>query len=343
MNRSIPTLTFLLVLLAGPVFGQTGALAKETNWSALCARSLKEPLTLPKFSPAMPQSELEHCDSSALYYGFGKPADPAAALQCAYYQRAHPRPGVGDPFYGPGVLTMIYANGRGASRNFNLAIRFACENEWAAGAEQEFRIGHLEQLRDQHASSTNFDLCDDATSGLMQGACESVQQSFADAKRRERLDALSANWSPQVKDAFKGLQRAQVAFVEARVRREVDLSGTGRVSFMLVEEGRLEDQFLIDLRHFATGFSPASTADYQVADRKLNIAYGRLMSSPESAWQYGTIKPDGIRETERNWLKLREAWVDFARLAYPQLSADTIRTQITRLRIHQLQSLLPAG
>jgi hypothetical protein len=42
------------------------------------------------------------------------------------------------------------------------------------------------------------------------------------------------------------------------------------------------------------------------------------------------------------WLRLREAWVEFARLAYPRLSADTVRTQITRLRLHQLIAMRKA-
>ena len=55
--------------------------------------------------------------------------------------------------------------------------------------------------------------------------------------------------------------------------------------------------------------------------------------------QYGTVKPSGIGDTEGAWLKLRDAWVEFARAAYPGLSADTVRTQITRLRLQQLEAL----
>ncbi|MDQ2711244.1 MAG: DUF1311 domain-containing protein [Acidobacteriota bacterium] len=327
---------------AALVSAQSTHSPREKEWSNVCAGLIAPPLSTPSSTHIEPESELEHCDSTALYYGFGHPQDPAAALQCAYYQRAHPRPSEGNPFYGPGVLTMLYANGRGIERNYNLAIRFACENPWAAEAEMELRIGHLEHLRDTHVSVTNFDLCDDGTSGLMEGACESIHQQFADEKRRKDLEAISANWPPQVKEAFQSLNAAEEAFVKARTRNEVDLSGTGRAAFALEEQGRLRDQFLINLQRFAKGDIPsASAADYTSVDQKLNDVYRHIQHAPDTAWQYGTIKSSGIRDTEVAWLKLRDAWVDFARIAYPHLSADTVRTQIARLRLHQLQSLDP--
>jgi hypothetical protein len=53
------------------------------------------------------------------------------------------------------------------------------------------------------------------------------------------------------------------------------------------------------------------------------------------------VKPDGIRETERKWVALADAWSEFARQAYPNLDTNTVRAQIIRLRLHQLRSLAP--
>jgi hypothetical protein len=176
----------------------------------------------------------------------------------------------------------------------------------------------------------------------MMGACEFVHQQFSAAKRRQDLDVISATWSPEVKEAFKPLAAAEETFAAARSGNEVDQAGTGRAAFSMEEEGRLRDQFLIELRRFARGDVPrASLFDYQTVDRELNDAYQRIEQSPDGAWQYGTVKPSGIRDVEQAWLKLYNAWVEFARVAYPNLSADTVRTQITRLRLHQLQELQP--
>jgi uncharacterized protein YecT (DUF1311 family) len=342
MDRRVTLFCFDLVLIAAPLQGQASVQRRESDWKRVCLQAAAAPLAQPSPARAETGSDLQHCDSTALYYGFDQPADWNAARSCAYYQRSHPRQSPGDPFYGPGVLTMLYANARGVPRDYELAIRFACENSWAADAEMELRIGHLEQLRDARAQVASFDLCDDGTSGLMEGACESVRQRLSDVKRRQELDRIAAGWPPRVKEAFQSLRAAEDAFVAARTGKEVDLSGTGRAAFSLEEEGRLRDQFLINLRRFARGDVPhASPADYQSADHSLNEAYQHLRQAPESFWQ-GTIKPAGIRDTEVAWLKLREEWVEFARLAYPRLSADTVRTQITRLRLHQLIAMRKA-
>jgi hypothetical protein len=314
-------------------------LHSEKDWKQICAADTATPLAAPLFDRPEPEEQLKTCDPTALYYGYDRPPDPQAALQCGYYQRAHPNPHRGDPFYGPGTLTMLYANGMGVDRNYDLAIRFACENTWAAPAEMEYRIGHLEYLRDTHATTKVFDLCDDGTSGLMMGACADVQENFADVHRRLVLTTLSRGWPPQTQEAFRSLQQDEDAFEEARSGQEVDLSGTGRAAFELYERGRLRDQFLINLHRFSQGTIPVVTPDQaQAADRKLNDLYQQLQTQPADM---GTIKPEGIRQTEEAWLKLRDQWIAFGRLAYPNLSADRLRSQLTHLRIHQLQSLLP--
>ena len=342
MDRSaaLASITFTLAIaFASP---QTSAQGPEKDWRQVCARSTAAPVKIPAFAHVEAEIDLQHCDSTSLYYGFGRPADWTAALQCAWYQRSHPRPGDGDPFSGPGVLTMLYANGHGVARNYDRAIRFACEDTWAADTEMEFRIGHLEQLRDTQGATPGFDLCDDGTSGLMMGACESIRQRLSDVGRLKELDRISARWPPRVKEAFKSLTAAEEAFAAARSGNEVDRSGSGREAFSLKEEGRLRDQFLTNLRRFSRGDVPsASLSINQSRDRELNETYQKIEQSPDSLWNSGTIKPAGIRETERAWLSLRDAWVAFARMAYPRRSADTVRTQITRLRLQQLQALQP--
>jgi len=318
-------ISFAFVFLASLAWAQS-------DWRKVCADATSAPLTVPENG-----GDLRKCDSTALYYGFDRPPDWKAALECAYYQRAHPHPNQADPFAGPGVLTMLYANGLGVPRNYDLAIRFACENTWAAEAEMQGRIAHLEKLRDGHADAKDFDLCDDATSGLMAGECEWVQQQFLNARRRKEMDAISVNWPPPIKQAFKSLEAAEEAFVQASGYHEVDLSGSARAAFSLEEQGRLRDQFLATIQRFAAG---QATSDYQNADRSLNDAYQRIQQAPDSFWQWGTVKPSGIRDTERLWIQLRDAWVEFARQAFPRLSADAVRTEITRQRTAQLEGFL---
>jgi len=185
-----------------------------------------------------------------------------------------------------------------------------------------------------------FDLCDDITSGLSDGFCTSIRTRTADAVRSRKVDEILARLPDSVKSAFPSLQAAESAFEEARTRGEVDLSGTSRAAFQLVEEAKLRDQFLINLQRFGHGDIPAaSETDLSLLDRKLNEIYQQIQHSPAGKWEFGTIKPEGIRDTEHKWVSLVDAWITFARIAYPNLSPTRVRAQLIRLRVHQLRSL----
>jgi hypothetical protein len=312
----------------------------EEEWKNVCKRAKAQPLTPIEPSGPLAGDQLASCDETALYYGLGEKPNYAAALQCAWYQRAHPQHLIGNMFYGPGVLTMLYANGNGVARNYDLAIRFACENDWASEAEFAYRIGHLQHLRATRSQSEVFDLCDDITSGLSGSYCTSIQTRTADAVRAKETDAILKKLTPSANAAFPSLQAAEEAFERARVENEVDLSGTLRGAFQLQEQAKLRDQFLNNLRQFGNGEAPAASAnDLALLDRELNEIYHRILHSPASKWEYGTIKPEGIRDTERKWLSLVDAWTTFTRGAYPALAPTRIKAQLIRLRLLQLRSL----
>ena len=313
---------------------------KEGEWQRVCELAQQQPLAIAPPAGPLSEQQLTACDETALYYGIGAKPDYAAALQCGWFHRAHEQRTLANMFYGPGVLTMLYANGKGVRRNYDLAIRFACEQGWASEAEMEYRIGHLQHLRDTKAESGTFDLCDDITSGLSQGICTSIQTRTADVSRSRKIDEIVDGLTVPAKGAFPPLQAAESAFEAARIEQEVDLSGTARGAFALEEEARLRDQFLVNLQRFGRGGIPsASDADLSLLEQKLNTIYKRIQNSPSSKWEFGTIKPEGIRDTERKWISLADAWIAFGRIAYPDLSATRIRAQLIRLRLQQLRSL----
>ena len=245
-------------------------------------------------------------------------------------------------FYGPGVLTMLYANGKGVPRNYDLAIRFACEQDVAAEAEQALRIGHLEYLRANGPQARNFDLCNDVPSGQNEGACAAVEARWLDAQRAPKLAAAAAALPVAAKTLFTALQKAEEAFETARIENEIDLSGSARGAFQYEDQSGLRDQFVINLERFGRGdVPPVSEPDLAKLDRELNVVYQQIQRAKAKSWKLGTITPQGIRATQRQWLELTEAWVSFARAAYPELSPECVRAQLIRLRLHQLRELVP--
>ena len=280
---------------------------------------------------------LASCKSENLYFGFDRPPDPVAARKCAYLARDA---GEETIFGGTSLLTMIYANGKGATRDFDLALRFACELTHAP-AENYGRFDHLLKLKAEQWTGDDFNLCDDATSGYMQGACAALQEKFDRVARAQKLSKIVERWSPAERTAFSELQRAAEKFFEASAENEVDLSGTARAAFEIEAKASLEDGFVAALEKFARGDLPNySPSDFARADAELNSAYSAIQAKKPDAPDvpFGTLTPQGIQIAERAWLAYREAWVKFGQVKYPGVAAHSWRAWLTRERLQMLSS-----
>jgi uncharacterized protein YecT (DUF1311 family) len=328
-----------LVLLLGFHLSTHAQGIKPGDWEPMCKDITARPLIEPRITAPLTVAQLPGCNSEALYYGFGTKPDYAAALQCAWYERAHPNTTIADMNRGVGVLTMLYANGRGVAKDVDLAMRFACEQPWAAPLEMVERIQHLIDIKDGKRQTTPFDMCDDITSGLSMGKCTRVHFEFADAERNKKLSDVTANLTRGQRPLYDRLHTAEAAFEDIRINNEIDLFGTARAAFMLEDLGRLREQFIINLQRFSKGDVPPATAmDVTNLDAQMNALYQRIMQAPAASFA-GTVNANTIRDTQRVWLKLRDAWLEFAKSAYPELSADRVVAQLLRLRLDQLRQL----
>lgn len=310
------------------------AMAAPGDWQQVCAEARTA-----EFPPQdLPSAEaaLEGCVSVDLYFGIGRPANPALARQCAYLEMNQ-----GDELLwgGSSVLMMVYANGRGAARNFNLAIRLACENDLAPGGGQENRVIHLARLREENWQGQDFSICDDTTSGYWQGGCAWLEERIATAKREAKLKRLTAAWSEPDRKALAVLRTEFEHFLQARVEHEVDASGTARAMFAHQEQGALRDGFLAMVGALERGkIARFGAAQFAHADRQLNMAYRKIQSDAE--FSYGTVTREGIRETQRLWIRYRDALAAFGRQRYPHVSPETLKTWLTRERTKMLQDYL---
>ncbi len=272
------------------------------------------------------------CDATDLYYSAASPADLTAARHCAIATKD------------PAILMMLYANGKGVKRDYRIAIRQACEMGGAM-AELTGRVMHLAELRDKGApKDPPFDQCDDITSGYMGGVCASIQATQEAKKRNARYAKVTARWPQATKSAFSTTSAVFATFVEKRSREEVDLSGTLRGAMVIEEEEKQNDRFLKDLEAFEKGALPKFTeADFRAADAKLNTAYRKIMGDAafDTENRYGTVRKAGIRETQRAWLKYRDAWVEFAKLRYPAVKPEAWKTLSTGRRTEELEDFLP--
>lgn len=316
----------------------------EANWDKVCQVARTAALAIAPPAGTLSGNQLSNCDESTLYYGMGQKPDYAAALQCGLHHLAdyHAHGGGGDLFSGPGVLTMLYANGQGVRRDYDLAIRFACEmGDVEAGVtdkEMAFRIGLLEQMRTQEKPE-KFDLCDSLLGPTGESSCATLEASVAAAKNSSKVEKLAQGLPAAANTALDKLKAAEDEFETVCSDKEVEQSGTGGPAFVEMERKALDDQFRSNLQRFGRGQIPAaSKADLAQLERELNAIYRRIQNSPASKWE-GTIQPEGIKETERKWIALADAWMAFGRIAYPKLSPEQIRAQLIRSRLDQLREI----
>jgi uncharacterized protein YecT (DUF1311 family) len=243
-----------------------------------------------------------------------------------------------DPFKGASILMMLYANGFGEERNIDISIRLACANVSGANAEIEGRLQHLKEMK-SGASKEVFDICDDITSGYMDGYCQSIHSELADIDRKATVDSVTRKWPKKDRAAYKQLYGIASGFFYQRVSSEVNESGTSRAAFVLQESGSLEDGFKEEILDAdKCDFTNYSAKDFIEADKELNLIYSKIMNGKKSAW--GTVTKEGIKSTQRKWIRNRDAWVVFGAVRCPATTDISWKTLITKERISELQDFV---
>jgi uncharacterized protein YecT (DUF1311 family) len=274
------------------------------------------------------------------YYGIGVPIDYVKARNLAFIEMKT-NGDKEDFFEGSAILMMIYANGFGVERNLDISIRLACANVWGADAEIEGRVQHLKN-RQSNISTDTFDICDDITSGLMEGMCQSIQSEKKVVIRNSKIDSIIIHWSQKNRITYNKFREAASGFYDFRTHFEVDLTGTARAMFALEESDDLEDDFFSKIvQSDKCSFSRYSLSDFEKADKALNLIYSKIMNQKESEWSRieGAITKEGIKKTQKKWILYRDAWVSFGTAKCPEASSISLKTLITKERVKQLQEL----
>lgn len=273
---------------------------------------------------------LKGCSFEALYYGIGMPADPVRARQCAFLEADGDEGGV---FSGRTMLMTIYANGQGAERDLDVATHLACGIE-GAPMESHGRVTHLAGLKAKGWKGRDFHFCDDITSGLAMGYCESHEAGMAGARREAALASMTAGWTGPEKQAFARLRTAHEAYAEAHASGEIDLSGTARAALAIAAEEALRDELVEVLERLRSGRAlPTPAARLPAEDAALNAAYRKRLREAAGAGDHpGAVTAEGIRSAERAWLRYRDSFLAFAAIKFPRVPRAELAAWLTRQR-----------
>lgn len=154
-----------------------------------------------------------------------------------------------------------------------------------------------------------------------------------DTQSIKRLVALSVsndikNSGDNEQRAFAALQKASQDFFDKHIHEETGVSN-----------GEEEDIMYI-VNSFNNNYSlhPVFTKEQYIAlDRRLNEIYREIQGSP--ALSIATLNKEGVKHTQRAWIRYRDAWVHFGQMKYPTISEDSWKAWLTEKRIKMLEEI----
>jgi uncharacterized protein YecT (DUF1311 family) len=333
--------TLLLLLITATSIAQT-----KPYPAALKACSAVQSLTLPVITPKDPadQNFLESCDSARVYYGLPYQSY-SDARRCALYQLAHhpidPKADIDSAsVFRVAVLAMVYLNGQDVPRNPDLALHAVCLEEDPDGASwAEDWIAAL-VTRTSQSPPKPYDYCSDGPTiyKLTDLDCQSMENDLVQQKNEARLAKFMATWTPAQKTALKQFLTVFDSYDQAVVNNETEACITGTAGEQLVITSDLRQQLFDNLTAFEQGHLPAFTqADYLVADKALNETYSGIIARMDKDIGECAKPSSMIRDSERAWLRYRDAWLTFAKIRYPQIPAEAWLTVLSRQRTEWLK------
>ena len=285
--------------------------------------------------------KLEDEDPESYYYGYDGTPDYKKARLVAY-SKFRKEFDISDPcsLISPAsVLMMVYTNGQGVKRNFDLGMMFGCISSFAY-MELEGAINTIQKFKSTNWIGNNFSLSNIATSGLMCGYISIVKVKKKDGQLRQKFKHMTKNWSKAETEDFEKLQKAANDYFEQKSNHETCRGGTLATSRAFTAKLIMEENFETVLMRPIHKHKIYSLGDFQKSDKKLKSTYESLLKKlhDEKGFTDGVEKTDVVK-TQKTWKKYKEAFVDFIKIKYPKFSISTIKKVLTDIRIKDLEAI----
>lgn len=301
-------------LLAASALAVAQTQISDPGAKKMCAAVKDVELPAPDHPTPAEEKALAKCVSADLYFGFGQTADPVKARKCAYAEMdRNDKALIG----GKAILMMVYANGNGAARNFDAAMKLACSLGGAPG-DDAGRVYQLDRLKKQNWAGNNFSVCDHSSGQEMYEQCAILGERFDKIERDQKFKELTAAWKPAEKKAFQTFMQEANRFFEVQAKNGVNLEGT----FEIQEEVFFKNNLLSSLQALERGELPNYTAEeFQRAEAAEKAAYERTQTGDVTQW--GTVTRQSVQKSEEEWRRYCTAWIAFARQKYPGVSEQS--------------------
>lgn len=275
---------------------------------------------------AAEEKSLDKCSSLDAYYGLGEAADPVKARKCAYAEIDR-----GSTFAlgGRAILTMIYANGKGVTRNYDVALKIACAINDSPG-DAAGRIYELNRMRKMKTQS-NFDICSHSAAHDLYEQCAILGARFDKIDRDKQLDDMIASWSAADQKAFRAFWAEGEKFSKVQASNAINLEST----FEVQEETFWLDHIIDSIKQFDGGDLPRHSADEAKKAQEEEVAtYAKTQTGDKAQW--GTVTRDSVKTSEEEWHRYLNAWITFGKQRYPSVTDDSWKTWLYQERANML-------
>lgn len=164
-----------------------------------------------------------------------------------------------------------------------------------------------------------------------------MKEAAAVNAREKKIKSLLKKYTPPQRNSFQLLRQHAAAYFETRGNQEVSRASSDGAANTIRAKGRLEQDFVNSLVSFEAGNLPrASLEEQRRADVELNAAYStarvNVPKNPVCGGQGCTVRRDGIADTQRAWMKYRDAWIAFAKTRYPDVDKNAFEWYFAKKR-----------
>jgi uncharacterized protein YecT (DUF1311 family) len=320
-------------------------------WKARCQEAVKTPL--PSEANVPPPRPTTRDNSFNLYYGINEvEQDLKRARALAWQERAAapPRPDEGPVLGATLILAMIYADGDGVARDPALALRLGCEAN-LTGAD-------LEALDKVLASSANppprFDICGSrSTVEKIEFVCSFVHDGQRRNRMLEEIGKLTADWTPEQRDAAQALNKAERSYEISSVlwedgalrnskppMRDIPFEDRS-MPLYYKDDSAFDDAYLAQWGELVTG--QQAPGRVKGDDVELNRSYRELtdrLRSPSKQIPPGVVLPlpkeIGV---ERDWIAYRDTWGAVVGMRFGPERASAWLERLTAARTARIREL----
>jgi hypothetical protein len=318
----------LLIIAYCPAFSQTSITDPRAKQACASVEQVEPPAA--DRPTAAEEKALASCVSLDAYYGLGEPADPLKARKCAFAEMDR---GTKSALSGKAILSMVYANGNGVERNYDVALKMACTIGDAPG-DAAGRVYQLLRLKKEN-SEARFAICDHSSGRDLYEQCAILQARFDKVERDQQLEKFTASWSARDKKAFRAFWSEVERFAKVQASNGVDLEGT----FEIQEEVFLINRAMDTLKEFESGALPKHSAD-EAHTAQAAEAAEYLKTQTGSASQWGTLTRASVKNSEDEWQRYRSAWISFGKRKYPAVTEDSWNAWLDQERIQVLNRFM---